>query len=91
MAILCTFLTVVFALYLVPLTISSPCIMEEKDLSPKPALIGHRGAPMVSASGAGGLPFKGAEVKTCLFVQRTLYRNGYNTGNIIIATTFSPF
>lgn len=52
MAILCTFLTVVFALYLVPLTISSPCIMEEKDLSPKPALIGHRGAPMVSASGA---------------------------------------
>ncbi|XP_073072104.1 glycerophosphodiester phosphodiesterase domain-containing protein 5 isoform X2 [Manis javanica] len=48
MAILCTFLTVVFALYLVPLTISSPCIMEEKDLSPKPALIGHRGAPMLA-------------------------------------------
>lgn len=48
-AILSTFLAVVFALYLAPLTISSPCIMEKKDLGPKPALIGHRGAPMVSA------------------------------------------
>ena len=47
-AILGTFFTVVFALYLAPLTISSPCIMEKKDLGPKPALIGHRGAPMVS-------------------------------------------
>ncbi|XP_035121296.1 glycerophosphodiester phosphodiesterase domain-containing protein 5 isoform X3 [Callithrix jacchus] len=46
--ILCTFFTVVFALYLVPLTISSPCIMEKKDLGPKPALIGHRGAPMLA-------------------------------------------
>lgn len=49
MAILCTFSAVVFALYLAPLTISSPCIMEKKDLGPKPALIGHRGVPMVSA------------------------------------------
>lgn len=49
-AILGTFFTVVFALYLAPLTISSPCIMEKKDLGPKPALIGHRGAPMVSAT-----------------------------------------
>ncbi|XP_032283077.1 glycerophosphodiester phosphodiesterase domain-containing protein 5 isoform X1 [Phoca vitulina] len=48
MAILCTFFTVVFAFYLVPLTISSPCIMEKKDLGPKPALIGHRGAPMLA-------------------------------------------
>ncbi|XP_009185212.1 glycerophosphodiester phosphodiesterase domain-containing protein 5 isoform X3 [Macaca nemestrina] len=46
--ILCTFFTVVFALYLAPLTISSPCIMEKKDLGPKPALIGHRGAPMLA-------------------------------------------
>lgn len=44
------FFTVVFALYLVPLTISSPCIMEKKNLGPKPVLIGHRGAPMVSAT-----------------------------------------
>ncbi|XP_054934764.1 glycerophosphodiester phosphodiesterase domain-containing protein 5 isoform X2 [Physeter macrocephalus] len=48
MAILGTFFTVVFALYLAPLTISSPCIMEKKDLAPKPALIGHRGAPMLA-------------------------------------------
>lgn len=46
--ILCTFFAVVFTFYLIPLTISSPCIMEKKDLGPKPALIGHRGAPMVS-------------------------------------------
>lgn len=51
MVILCTFSAAVFALYLAPLTISSPCIMEKKDLGPKPALIGHRGAPMVSALG----------------------------------------
>lgn len=42
------YLAVVVALYLVPLTISSPCIMEKKALGPKPAIIGHRGAPMVS-------------------------------------------
>ncbi|XP_036180842.1 glycerophosphodiester phosphodiesterase domain-containing protein 5 isoform X9 [Myotis myotis] len=48
MAILCTFSAVVFALYLAPLTISSPCIMEKKDLGPKPALIGHRGVPMLA-------------------------------------------
>ncbi|XP_054581604.1 glycerophosphodiester phosphodiesterase domain-containing protein 5 [Eptesicus fuscus] len=48
MAILCIFSAVVFALYLAPLTISSPCIMEKKDLGPKPALIGHRGVPMLA-------------------------------------------
>ncbi|KAM8923279.1 glycerophosphodiester phosphodiesterase domain-containing protein 5 isoform 3-T3 [Lycaon pictus] len=48
MAILCIFFAVVFAFYLAPLTISSPCIMEKKDLGPKPALIGHRGAPMLA-------------------------------------------
>ncbi|XP_011366716.1 glycerophosphodiester phosphodiesterase domain-containing protein 5 isoform X3 [Pteropus vampyrus] len=47
-AILCTFFAVVFALYLAPLTISSPCLMEKKDLGPKPSLIGHRGAPMLA-------------------------------------------
>ena len=49
MAILCIFFAVVFAFYLAPLTISSPCIMEKKDLGTKPALFGLRGAPMVSA------------------------------------------
>ncbi|XP_064297612.1 glycerophosphodiester phosphodiesterase domain-containing protein 5 [Phalacrocorax carbo] len=42
------YLAVVVALYLVPLTISSPCIMERKALGPKPAIIGHRGAPMLA-------------------------------------------
>ncbi|EOA98048.1 Glycerophosphodiester phosphodiesterase domain-containing protein 5, partial [Anas platyrhynchos] len=42
------YLAVVVALYLVPLTISSPCIMEKKALGPKPAIIGHRGAPMLA-------------------------------------------
>ncbi|NXF39371.1 GDPD5 protein, partial [Nyctibius bracteatus] len=42
------YLAVVVALYLVPLTISSPCIMERKALGPKPAVIGHRGAPMLA-------------------------------------------
>ncbi|GAB1292366.1 Glycerophosphodiester phosphodiesterase domain-containing protein 5 [Apodemus speciosus] len=48
LTILCTFFAVVFTFYLIPLTISSPCIMEKKDLGPKPALIGHRGAPMLA-------------------------------------------
>uniref|UniRef100_A0A8C3UE58 Glycerophosphodiester phosphodiesterase domain containing 5 n=1 Tax=Catharus ustulatus TaxID=91951 RepID=A0A8C3UE58_CATUS len=42
------YLAVVVALYLVPLTISSPCIMEKKALGPKPAILGHRGAPMLA-------------------------------------------
>lgn len=54
--ILCTFFAVVFALYLAPLSISSPCIMEKKDLGPKPALIGHRGAPMVSVTQGSSQP-----------------------------------
>ncbi|XP_029458004.1 glycerophosphodiester phosphodiesterase domain-containing protein 5 isoform X2 [Rhinatrema bivittatum] len=42
------YLTVLVALYLVPLTISSPCIMEKKDLTARPAVFGHRGAPMLA-------------------------------------------
>ncbi|KAJ7319733.1 hypothetical protein JRQ81_019244 [Phrynocephalus forsythii] len=42
------YLAVVLALYLTPLTIHSPCIMDKKDLGPKPAIIGHRGAPMLA-------------------------------------------
>uniref|UniRef100_A0A8C0J9Q2 Glycerophosphodiester phosphodiesterase domain containing 2 n=1 Tax=Chelonoidis abingdonii TaxID=106734 RepID=A0A8C0J9Q2_CHEAB len=36
------------ALYLAPLMISSPCLMEDNQLPPKPALSGHRGAPMLA-------------------------------------------
>lgn len=36
------------ALYLVPLGMYSPCIKKEGTLGPAPALIGHRGAPMLA-------------------------------------------
>ncbi|NXP40502.1 GDPD2 inositolphosphodiesterase, partial [Leiothrix lutea] len=46
--VLLVFWAVMIALYLAPLGITSPCIMEQNQLPPKPALVGHRGAPMVS-------------------------------------------
>lgn len=46
--ILVLYLAILFTLYLVPLGMYSPCIKEQGTLSPPPALIGHRGAPMVS-------------------------------------------
>ncbi|KAL0588951.1 Glycerophosphoinositol inositolphosphodiesterase GDPD2 [Plecturocebus cupreus] len=46
--LLLLFFGVVLVIYLAPLCISSPCIMEPRDLPPKPGLVGHRGAPMVS-------------------------------------------
>lgn len=46
--LLLLFFGVALAIYLAPLCISSPCIMEPRDLPPKPGLVGHRGAPMVS-------------------------------------------
>lgn len=42
------YLMVLFTLYLVPLGMYSPCIKEEGTLGPPPALIGHRGAPMLA-------------------------------------------
>ncbi|XP_053773078.1 glycerophosphoinositol inositolphosphodiesterase GDPD2 isoform X2 [Desmodus rotundus] len=42
------FFGVVLAIYLSPLCISSPCIMESRHLLPKPELMGHRGAPMLA-------------------------------------------
>ncbi|KAM4620794.1 glycerophosphodiester phosphodiesterase domain-containing protein 5 [Polymixia lowei] len=42
------YMAVLFALYLVPLGMYSPCIKEEGTLGPAPALIGHRGAPMLA-------------------------------------------
>ncbi|XP_078267977.1 glycerophosphodiester phosphodiesterase domain-containing protein 5 [Rhinoraja longicauda] len=43
-----SYLGVVIFLYFIPLAISSPCIIEKKNLGPKPALMGHRGAPMLA-------------------------------------------
>ncbi|XP_072451299.1 glycerophosphodiester phosphodiesterase domain-containing protein 5 isoform X2 [Chiloscyllium punctatum] len=42
------YLGVVIFLYFIPLAISSPCIIERKDLPPRPAMMGHRGAPMLA-------------------------------------------
>ncbi|XP_061596311.1 glycerophosphodiester phosphodiesterase domain-containing protein 5-like [Cololabis saira] len=42
------YLTVLLLLYLVPLGLDSPCIKEEGSLGAAPALIGHRGAPMLA-------------------------------------------
>lgn len=41
------YITVLLTLYLVPLGMHSPCIKERSSLGSAPALIGHRGAPMV--------------------------------------------
>ncbi|EOB03440.1 Glycerophosphodiester phosphodiesterase domain-containing protein 2, partial [Anas platyrhynchos] len=46
--LLLVYSAVMIALYLAPLGITSPCIMEENQLPPKPALVGHRGAPMLA-------------------------------------------
>uniref|UniRef100_A0A670YU53 Glycerophosphodiester phosphodiesterase domain containing 2 n=1 Tax=Pseudonaja textilis TaxID=8673 RepID=A0A670YU53_PSETE len=46
--ILVLYLGAMLALYLAPLGIDSPCFLEQSQLPPKPALFGHRGAPMVS-------------------------------------------
>ncbi|XP_036161722.1 glycerophosphoinositol inositolphosphodiesterase GDPD2 isoform X2 [Myotis myotis] len=46
--LLFVYFTIVLAIYLAPLCISSTCIMEPRDLSPKPRLVGHRGAPMLA-------------------------------------------
>ncbi|XP_048370716.1 glycerophosphoinositol inositolphosphodiesterase GDPD2 [Sphaerodactylus townsendi] len=46
--LLLLYLGTVIALYLVPLGIDSPCLLEHSQLPPKPALFGHRGAPMLA-------------------------------------------
>uniref|UniRef100_A0A669PLQ1 Glycerophosphodiester phosphodiesterase domain containing 2 n=1 Tax=Phasianus colchicus TaxID=9054 RepID=A0A669PLQ1_PHACC len=58
--LLLAYSAVMIALYLAPLGITSPCIMEENQLPPKPALVGHRGAPMVSNSTCTALRVPGA-------------------------------
>ncbi|XP_007552561.1 glycerophosphodiester phosphodiesterase domain-containing protein 5, partial [Poecilia formosa] len=46
--VLALYLSMLFSLYLVPLGMYSPCIKEAGTLGPAPALIGHRGAPMLA-------------------------------------------
>ncbi|KAL0994635.1 hypothetical protein UPYG_G00125170 [Umbra pygmaea] len=42
------YLVVLCALYMVPLGMYSPCLKDKDTLGPAPALIGHRGAPMLA-------------------------------------------
>ncbi|KAG9341407.1 hypothetical protein JZ751_019215 [Albula glossodonta] len=47
-AVLLLYLSVLLALYLAPLTITSPCLMNRASLKQRPDVIGHRGAPMLA-------------------------------------------
>lgn len=51
--LLLLYICVLLALYLAPLTISSPCIMDRANLKPRPAVIGRRGAPMLAPENTG--------------------------------------
>lgn len=42
------YLSVLLGLYMVPLYITSPCIMDPTTLKQRPDVIGHQGAPVVS-------------------------------------------
>lgn len=48
MIVLLVYLSVLLVLYMAPLAITSPCIMDRNSLKPRPDVIGRRGAPMVS-------------------------------------------
>lgn len=48
MVVLLVYLGVLLGLYMAPLSITSPCIMEPAHLSPRPEVIGHQGAPMLA-------------------------------------------
>ncbi|XP_048837312.1 glycerophosphodiester phosphodiesterase domain-containing protein 5 isoform X2 [Brienomyrus brachyistius] len=47
-ALLLFYAGTLLTLYLVPLGIKSPCIMNRGDLKTRPAIIGHQGAPMLA-------------------------------------------
>ncbi|KAL0994368.1 hypothetical protein UPYG_G00121240 [Umbra pygmaea] len=48
MVLLLMYVIVLLALYLAPLSISSPCIMDRNSLKARPDVIGRRGAPMLA-------------------------------------------
>ncbi|XP_062391864.1 glycerophosphodiester phosphodiesterase domain-containing protein 5 [Sardina pilchardus] len=48
MAVVCVYVCVLLLLYLAPLAISSPCVMDKSSLSPRPLVIARRGAPMLA-------------------------------------------
>ncbi|TRY66158.1 hypothetical protein DNTS_010874, partial [Danionella cerebrum] len=61
--VLLIYLSVLLTLYFIPLSISSPCIMERGSLKAAPSIIGHQGAPML------------APENTILSFNRALQRN----------------
>uniref|UniRef100_F7DBA1 Glycerophosphodiester phosphodiesterase domain containing 5 n=1 Tax=Xenopus tropicalis TaxID=8364 RepID=F7DBA1_XENTR len=80
MFIIIAYLAVVIALYLVPLTISSPCLMDKKDLGVKPQIFGHRGAPML------------APENTLMSFQRALEHQAYGLqADVMISYDGVPF
>ncbi|XP_036392238.1 glycerophosphodiester phosphodiesterase domain-containing protein 5 isoform X2 [Megalops cyprinoides] len=48
LVLLLVYLSVLLGLYLLPLAITSPCLMDPRSLKPRPTVIGHRGAPMLA-------------------------------------------
>ncbi|XP_049598165.1 glycerophosphodiester phosphodiesterase domain-containing protein 5 isoform X2 [Syngnathus scovelli] len=48
MMVLITYMIIVMALYLAPLTFSCPCVMDSRNLRPRPDVMGRRGAPMLA-------------------------------------------
>ncbi|XP_077403624.1 glycerophosphodiester phosphodiesterase domain-containing protein 5 isoform X2 [Vanacampus margaritifer] len=48
MMVLITYIIILLALYLTPLTFSCPCVMDSLSLKPRPDVIGRRGAPMLA-------------------------------------------
>lgn len=55
MMVLITYIIILMALYLAPLSFYCPCVMDSHSLRPRPDVIGRRGAPMVSWSIASPL------------------------------------
>ncbi|KAJ8394687.1 hypothetical protein AAFF_G00042870 [Aldrovandia affinis] len=48
LVLLLLYLSLLLALYLAPLTITSPCLMDRASLKQRPTVIGQRGAPMLA-------------------------------------------
>ncbi|KAJ8414640.1 hypothetical protein AAFF_G00038420 [Aldrovandia affinis] len=48
LVLLLVYLSALLSLYLAPLSITSPCLMDRSNLKPPPTIIGHQGAPMLA-------------------------------------------
>ena len=55
---ICIYLTVMTGLYISPLFIKSPCVIDSEKIPDKPKIIAHRGAPVVRFTNSNflGLP-----------------------------------